>query len=160
MPRVYTSKSEVFQAAALLTLPFLGQYPDTDEFRTMRGADMVFNNVILRVKESQHVAEVASLLEEQARLSSAEPGCESFVVYHSETEPELFLLIEAWESQQHLAQHPRPRRLRSSICLGSSRWWSASRTCVGAFGRTKPKLGLFLKPKMESFSLLTFAIAH
>ncbi|HBJ90557.1 MAG TPA: antibiotic biosynthesis monooxygenase [Gammaproteobacteria bacterium] len=66
---------------------------------------MVFNNVILRVKESQHIAEVASLLAEQARLSSAEPGCESFVVYHSETEPELFLLIEAWESQQHLAQH-------------------------------------------------------
>ena len=66
---------------------------------------MVFNNVILRVKESQHIAEVASLLEEQARLSSAEPGCESFVVYHPETEPELFLLIEAWESQQHLAQH-------------------------------------------------------
>jgi len=66
---------------------------------------MVFNNVILRVKESQHIAEVASLLEEQARLSSAEPGCESFVVYHPETEPELFLLIEAWESQQDLAQH-------------------------------------------------------
>jgi quinol monooxygenase YgiN len=66
---------------------------------------MIFNNVILRVKKSQHIAEVASLLEEQARLSSAEPGCESFVVHHSETEPEIFLLIEAWESQQHLAQH-------------------------------------------------------
>lgn len=66
---------------------------------------MIFNNVILRVRESQHIAEVASLLAEQARLSAEEPGCESFVVYHSESEPELFLLIEAWESQQHLAQH-------------------------------------------------------
>ena len=77
---------------------------------------MVFNNVILRVKESQHIAEVASLLEEQARLSSAEPGCESFVVYHSETEPELFLLIEAWESQQDLAQH-REAKAFTELCV-------------------------------------------
>ena len=66
---------------------------------------MIFNNVILRVKDPRHIAEVASLLAEQARQSAEEPGCESFTVYHSESEPELFLLIEAWESQQHLAQH-------------------------------------------------------
>lgn len=66
---------------------------------------MIFNNVVLRVKESHHIAEVASLLREAARLSVAEPGCESFVVFHSESEPALFFLIEAWETQQHLDQH-------------------------------------------------------
>ena len=38
-------------------------------------------------------------------ISSVEPGCERFDVYQSEEEPELFLLIEVWASEAHLAQH-------------------------------------------------------
>jgi quinol monooxygenase YgiN len=66
---------------------------------------MVFNNVLLRAKEPQRVTEISGLLRQQASLSSVEPGCERFDVYQSEAEPELFLLIEVWASEGHLAQH-------------------------------------------------------
>ena len=66
---------------------------------------MVFNNVLLRAKDPQRVTEISGLLRQQASLSSEEPGCEQFDVYQSETEPELFLLIEVWASEGHLAQH-------------------------------------------------------
>ena len=68
---------------------------------------MVFNNVILKVKDAQRIAEIAGLLRQQAGLSSAEPGCERFDVYQSEAEPNLFLLVEAWTSEAHLAQHKK-----------------------------------------------------
>jgi quinol monooxygenase YgiN len=66
---------------------------------------MVFNNVLLRAKDPQRVTEISGLLRQQASLSSVEPGCERFDVYQSEAEPELFLLIEVWASEGHLAQH-------------------------------------------------------
>ena len=66
---------------------------------------MVFNNVLLRAKDPQRVTEISGLLSQQASLSSEEPGCERFDVFQSEAEPELFLLIEVWASEGHLAQH-------------------------------------------------------
>ncbi|MEC7079266.1 MAG: antibiotic biosynthesis monooxygenase, partial [Pseudomonadota bacterium] len=66
---------------------------------------MVFNNVLLRAKDPQRITEISELLRQQGSLSSEESGCERFDVYQSETEPELFLLIEAWASEGHLAQH-------------------------------------------------------
>ena len=66
---------------------------------------MVFNNVLLRAKDPQRVTEISGLLRQQASLSSVEPGCERFDVFQSEAEPELFLLIEVWASEGHLAQH-------------------------------------------------------
>ena len=66
---------------------------------------MVFNNVLLRAKDPQRITEIAELLRQQASLSSVEPGCERFDVFQSEAEPELFLLIEVWASEGHLAQH-------------------------------------------------------
>ncbi len=66
---------------------------------------MVFNNVILKVKDPQRIDEIAGLLSQQASLSSVEPGCERFDVFQSEEEPELFLLIEVWASEAHLAKH-------------------------------------------------------
>ena len=66
---------------------------------------MVFNNVLLRAKDPQRVTEISGLLRQQATLSSVEPGCERFDVYQSEAEPELFLLMEVWASEGHLAQH-------------------------------------------------------
>ena len=70
---------------------------------------MVFNNVLLRAKDPQRVTEISGLLRQQASLSSEEPGCEQFDVYQSETEPELFLLIEVWASEWHLAQHRKAK---------------------------------------------------
>ncbi len=70
---------------------------------------MVFNNVLLRAKDPQRVTEISGLLRQQASLSSEEPGCEQFDVYQSETEPELFFLIEVWASEGHLAQHRKAK---------------------------------------------------
>ena len=75
---------------------------------------MVFNNVILKVKDPQRIDEIAGLLSQQASLSSVEPGCERFDVFQSEEEPELFLLIEVWASEAHLAQH-RGARFYASV---------------------------------------------
>ena len=66
---------------------------------------MVFNNVLLSAKDPQRITEISGLLRQQASLSSVEPGCERFDVFQSEAEPELFLLIEVWASEGHLAQH-------------------------------------------------------
>ena len=45
---------------------------------------MIYNNVMLKVKNAEDVETVAELLSEQARLSSEEPGCARFEVYHSQ----------------------------------------------------------------------------
>ena len=54
---------------------------------------MVFNNVILKVKDPQRIDEIAGLLSQHASLLSVEPCCERFDVFQSEEEPEPFLLI-------------------------------------------------------------------
>ena len=41
---------------------------------------MVFNNVMLKVKDPQRIDEIAGLLSQQASLSSVGPGCERFDV--------------------------------------------------------------------------------
>ena len=66
---------------------------------------MVYNNVILSVKSAEDIEKVSELLAEQARLSSEEPGCIRFEVYHSQTERQQFLLVEQWSSQEDLARH-------------------------------------------------------
>ena len=55
---------------------------------------MVYNNVILRARDASDIEELTKLLTTQAEVSLTEPGCERFEVYHSEAEPEVFLLIE------------------------------------------------------------------
>lgn len=66
---------------------------------------MIYNNVILRVESDRDVEAVKSLLKRCARLSREEPGCERFEVYQSNEEPQLFFLIEHWESQEALDRH-------------------------------------------------------
>ena len=66
---------------------------------------MVYNNVILKVINENDVAEVKSLLKEQALRSSSEPGCERFEVYHSQVATRQFLLVEIWETQKDLERH-------------------------------------------------------
>ena len=66
---------------------------------------MVYNNVILRAIEASDIDELKRLLTTQAEVSLTEPGCERFEVYHSEAEPEIFLLIEWWATQEDLDAH-------------------------------------------------------
>jgi quinol monooxygenase YgiN len=66
---------------------------------------VVYNNVILRAMEASDIDELKRLLTTQAEVSLTEPGCERFEVYHSEAEPEIFLLIEWWATQEDLDAH-------------------------------------------------------
>lgn len=66
---------------------------------------MIYINVVLTVKDSNDVAEIQSLLSEQGRLSRQEPGCMRFEVYHSQTDPKVFLLNEHWTDQAAIDAH-------------------------------------------------------
>lgn len=66
---------------------------------------MIYNNVMLKVKNAADVEAVAQLLSEQARLSSEEPGCARFEVYHSQADHLQFLLVEQWNTESDLARH-------------------------------------------------------
>ena len=70
---------------------------------------MVYNNVILSVKSTDDIELVRELLAEQARLSSEEPGCIRFEVYHSQTQRQQFILVEQWSSEEDLARHKEAR---------------------------------------------------
>lgn len=66
---------------------------------------MIYNNVVVTVKDERDVAEIQSLLLEQTRLSRLEPGCERFELYQSQTDAKVFLLVERWSSQEALDLH-------------------------------------------------------
>ena len=66
---------------------------------------MICINVCLTVKDSASIERVKSLLAEQGRLSRQEPGCARFEVYHSQSDPRVFILCEHWESQPALDKH-------------------------------------------------------
>ena len=66
---------------------------------------MLYVNVQLRVKDSIDVPRVGQLLQEHGRLSRAEPGCVRFDVYHSQSDPAVYLLCEYWDTQASLDQH-------------------------------------------------------
>ena len=66
---------------------------------------MIYNNVILTVNDASDVATVRSLLAEQARMSSEEPGCVRFEVYHSRSDTRQFLLVEQWQTEADIDRH-------------------------------------------------------
>ena len=66
---------------------------------------MVYMNVVLTVKDENDIDEIKELMAEQSRLSKQEPGCEQFAVYHSHTDPRIFIINEHWVSEEALAQH-------------------------------------------------------
>tara|TARA_R110002072_G_scaffold303126_1_gene494860 strand:- start:24441 stop:24728 length:288 start_codon:yes stop_codon:yes gene_type:complete len=66
---------------------------------------MIYSNVILTVKDEADIEKVRELLIQQGTLSKQEPGCARFEIYHSKSAPTLFMLIERWDSQEHLDQH-------------------------------------------------------
>jgi quinol monooxygenase YgiN len=66
---------------------------------------MIYNNVTLTVTNAGDVEKVKTLLAEQARRSSEEPGCIRFEVYHSQADVQQFLLVEQWQTQEDLDRH-------------------------------------------------------
>lgn len=66
---------------------------------------MIYVNVVLTVKDAADIPHIRSLLAEQCRLSRQEPGCARFEVYHSASDPRVFILNEHWESQGALDVH-------------------------------------------------------
>ena len=69
-------------------------------------------HVLLRVHEEQDVPEIGQLLAEAARLSREETGCERFEVYHSQSDPLVFLLSERWQSEDAWKAHRDERAFR------------------------------------------------
>ncbi len=70
---------------------------------------MIYGNIVLTVNEESDITEIRDLLAEQGRLSRAEPGCERFEVYHSQSDPKTFLLIERWANQEALDEHRKAK---------------------------------------------------
>ena len=66
---------------------------------------MVYNNVLLRVKDIKNISLVRELLKEQAKRSSEEPGCIHFEVYHSSSDVQQFILVEQWANDADLERH-------------------------------------------------------
>jgi len=66
---------------------------------------MVYNNVLLKVKDIENISLVGDLLKEQARRSSEEPGCIRFEVYHSQSDSQQFILVEQWANEEDLERH-------------------------------------------------------
>lgn len=55
--------------------------------------------VTLTANNEEDVPRIEGLLAEGAKLTRAEPGCERFEVYHSQSDARVFLLCEWWESE-------------------------------------------------------------
>ena len=66
---------------------------------------MIYVNVLLTVKDEADIDEIQGLLKQQGHLSREEPGCLRFEVYHSQSNPKVFLLVERWENQAALDVH-------------------------------------------------------
>jgi quinol monooxygenase YgiN len=66
---------------------------------------MIYANVLLTANDEKDVHAIRDHLREQGRLSRAEPGCLRFEVYHSQSDPKVFLLIERWETSESLDVH-------------------------------------------------------
>ena len=66
---------------------------------------MIYINVVLTVKDANDIDEIRGLLTQQSQLSRRESGCERFEVYHSQTDPKVFLLNEHWTDQAAIDGH-------------------------------------------------------
>ncbi len=72
---------------------------------------MIYANIVLTANDEKDVPQLREWLKEQGRLSRMEPGCLRFEVYHSTTDPKVFLLVERWESAEPRSTciaRPRP----------------------------------------------------
>lgn len=71
----------------------------------LKGTPMICLNVILTVKNEADISQVKDLLVQQSEMTLKEPGCIRFEVYHSESDPQIFILNERWESAESLDVH-------------------------------------------------------
>lgn len=62
-------------------------------------------NVWLTVKDPDNIGAVGGLLAEATLWTRKEPGCLRFEVYHSESDPKKFLLIERWGQKSDWETH-------------------------------------------------------
>jgi len=69
-------------------------------------------NVVLTVNDPSNVDRVHALLVEASGLSRDEPGCQRFEVYHSQSDPAVFILCERWDSEQALDDHRNGKAYR------------------------------------------------
>ena len=66
---------------------------------------MIYNNVTLSVTDAANIDKVTALLADLAKSSLTEPGCVRFDIFHSQSDPQFFLLVEEWEADEHLVAH-------------------------------------------------------
>jgi quinol monooxygenase YgiN len=66
-------------------------------------------NVWLTVRDAANTPKIRELLVEMCRLSRAEPGCVRYEIFHSQADPQKFLLCERWESEQAWKDHRNER---------------------------------------------------
>ncbi len=66
---------------------------------------MVCLNIFLTVKKDNDIYDIRNLLANKGRMSREEPGCLRFEVYHSQSDPTVFVLNERWESEEALEAH-------------------------------------------------------
>lgn len=62
-------------------------------------------NVVLTVKNDADVEKVGELLRRAGQLSRQEPGCLVYEACHSNTVPNVYLLIERWASKEAWEVH-------------------------------------------------------
>ena len=66
---------------------------------------MIYQNVLLTVKQTSDIDGVLADLREHATLSRAEPGCHRFEVYQSQEDPCTIFLIEQWADATAMENH-------------------------------------------------------
>ena len=62
-------------------------------------------NVVLTVKNEADVEKVGELLRRAGQLSRQEPGCEVYEACHSNTVPNVYMLIERWTTKEAWEVH-------------------------------------------------------
>jgi quinol monooxygenase YgiN len=66
-------------------------------------------NVWLKVKSPQDIGTVEELLRQAVQWTRTEPGCLRFEVFHSESDPSRFLLVERWAQKSDWETHRTAR---------------------------------------------------
>lgn len=56
-------------------------------------------NVVLNVKDPAQIPQVGELLRRAGQLSRQEPGCLVYEACHSNTDPNVYMLIERWSDK-------------------------------------------------------------
>ena len=66
---------------------------------------MIYLNVLLTVVDPTNIPFVRTTLAERARLARLDAGCVRFEVYHTHTDPRVFVLNEWWADEASLNAH-------------------------------------------------------